>query len=441
MTDEQILALAGDHGVKFVRLQFLDILGVAKNVAIPIRQLGRALANGIMFDGSSIEGFARIEESDMNLRPVLDSFAILPRSPACDEVEAQLICDVYTPDGAPFVGDPRYILRQAVDRAAEKGLTVKIGLECEFFLFKKRSGKKVSTATSDQGGYFDLSPGDEGEIARREIVMHLEEMGFEVESSHHETVPGQHEIDFGLAEALVVADRFATLRTVARAVADAHGLQATFIPKPLIGVDGSGLHTHLALFRSGENVFFDPDGHARLSETALYFIGGLLSHARALTALTNPLVNSYKRLVPGFEAPFHVSWSAQNRNALVRVPSGRGAETRIEMRAPDPACNPYLALAVMIQAGLDGVERRLAPPKPVTGHIYRKSQTELAAEGVGRLPNSLREALDEMAKSELVRKAIGQHIFQHFLAAKSIEWDIYRTQVHRWELEQYMGVF
>jgi len=440
MSNGDVLRLAKERGVKFVRLQFLDILGVAKNVAIPIGQLGRALHNEIAFDGSSIEGFTRIEESDMHLRPVPESFAVFPWSPP-ERAEARLICDVYTPEGEPFPGDPRFVLRRVVARAAEMGFVANVGPECEFFLFKQGSDAAPSTVTHDQGGYFDLSPVDQGEDARREIVLALEEMGFEIEASHHETAPGQHEIDFRYAEALTSADRVATLRAVTRVIAASHGLQATFMPKPLIGVNGSGLHTHVSLLREGRNAFFDPHGPFQLSETALHFIGGLLTHARAIAALCNPLVNSYKRLVPGFEAPVYISWSAQNRSALVRVPSGRGESTRIEFRSPDPSCNPYLAFAVMIRAGLDGIERRLAPPESAAGNIYRKSQAERAAEGLGSLPGSLREALDEMARSELVRATVGDHIFQHFLAAKTIEWDIYRAQVHRWELEQYLGVF
>ena len=440
LTKQEILAKAKQLNISFIRLQFTDILGIVKNVAIPLSQLEKALNNEIMFDGSSIEGFMRIEESDMNLRPDPNTFTVFPWRNKENSV-ARLICDVYTPDGRPFAGDPRYILKRTINDAASDGFTINLGPECEFFLFRRDENEMPSTITHDQGGYFDLSPLDRGENARRDIVLNLTEMGFEVEASHHEVAPGQHEVDFKYADALTTADRVSTFKFVTRSIAQIHGLHATFMPKPLFGINGSGMHAHLSLFKDGDNVFFDPNGPYQLSQTALYFIGGLLKHAKGITAITNPLVNSYKRLVPGYEAPVYVSWSATNRSALVRVPASREMATRVELRNPDPSCNPYLAFAVMIQAGLDGIRNKINPPESIKKNIFLMTPAERIAEGITSLPSNLWEALDEMSQDPLISQTLGDHLYRQFIDAKSIEWDVYRTQVHKWELDQYLGIF
>ncbi|MBE3577137.1 MAG: glutamine synthetase [Limnochordales bacterium] len=437
---QDVMRLVAEQDVRFIRLQFTDILGIVKNVAIPASQLERAFNNEVMFDGSSIEGFTRVEESDMNLRPDPTTFALLPWRPR-ESAVARLICDVYNPDGSPFAGDPRHVLRRALDEAAAMGFSVQIGAECEFFLFHRSPEGKPLPVTHDKAGYFDLEPVDLGEDARRDIVITLAEMGLQVEASHHEVAPGQHEIDLGPCDALAAADQLVTLKFVTRTIAARHNLHATFMPKPLFGVNGSGMHVHIALFREGRNAFYDPQREHQLSETALRFLAGLLYHARAFTAITNPLVNSYKRLVPGYEAPVYVSWSVQNRSTLVRVPAARGEHTRLELRSPDPACNAYLALAVLIRAGLDGIRRRLEPPPAVNRNIYTLNQAERAALGIKRLPRSLDEALEAMENDPLMKEALGEHVYSHFLAAKRIEWDIYSSQVSNWELDQYLGVF
>lgn len=439
-TSKDVLRLVAERNVRFIRLQFTDILGVVKNVAIPVSELERALANEIMFDGSSIEGFTRIEESDMNLRPDPSTFALFPWRPRENAV-ARLICDVYHPDGSPFTGDPRHVLRRAVNEAATLGFSVQIGPECEFFLFHRSPEGKPTTVTHDEAGYFDLGPVDLGEDARRDIVIALAEMGIQVEASHHEVAPGQHEIDLKYSDALTAADQVVTLKFVARTIARQHDLHATFMPKPLFGVNGSGMHVHLSLLRGGQNAFFDPQGPHGLSEAALYFIGGLLAHAPAYTAVTNPLVNSYKRLVPGYEAPVHVSWSVQNRSTLVRVPVQRGAGTRLELRSPDPSCNPYLAFAVIIRAGLDGIRRRIEPPPPVDRNLYEMTAAERASLGIRRLPSNLAEALAALENDPLIAETLGEHVYTHFLDAKRIEWEIYNSQVSNWELDQYLGTF
>lgn len=440
-TRDEILRIAQQRNVKFVRLQFTDILGVVKNVAIPISRLEEALDDQIMFDGSSIEGFARVEESDMNLRPDYDTFTIFPWRSSHRGSVARLICDVYGPTGEPSLADPRSILKRVLARAGEMGFQVNVGPECEFFLFRRGPDGRPTTETQDEASYFDLGPVDQGEDARRDIVLALEEMGLRVEASHHEVARGQHEIDIQYGDALATADHVTTLKVVTRAVAAEHGLHATFMPKPIFGVNGSGMHTHFSLFRDGENIFYDPDGPYQLSKTALHFIAGLLEHAPGFTAVTNPLVNSYKRLVPGYEAPVYISWSAQNRTALVRVPISRKQGTRVELRSPDPSCNVYLALAVMIRAGLDGIERELEPPPSLNRNIYQLSTPERREYGIRSLPGSLAEALEALEADPLMRETLGEHIFTRFLEAKRIEWDIYRSQVHQWEVDQYLGVF
>lgn len=441
LTKENVLELASKLNVRSIRLQFTDILGVIKNVAIPVEQLERALNGEIMFDGSSVEGFVRIEESDMLLIPDPSTFAIFPWKSREDGATARLICDVHNPDGTPFEGCPRTILKRVLAEAQEMGYTFMAGPEPEFFLFMRDADGKATTQTHDQAGYFDLLPVDLGEEARRDMVETLEAMGFQVEASHHEVAPGQHEIDFRYADGLKTADNIATFRVVVRTIALKHGLHATFMPKPVFGINGSGMHVHQSLMRNGENAFYDPNSEHGLSDTALYYIGGLMAHAPGFTAITNPLVNSYKRLVPGYEAPVYVAWSFRNRSPLIRVPAARGQKTRIELRSPDPSCNPYLALAVMLKAGLDGIKKKISPPEPVNRNIYTMTETERKAFGIRSLPGSLKEAVDELEKDEVIREALGEHIFHRFIEAKRLEWDVYRTQIHRWEIDQYLTVF
>lgn len=439
-TKEDVLKLFKEENVKFVRLQFTDILGILKNMAIPVEQAEKALEGELMFDGSSIEGFVRIEESDMYLRPDPNTVAIFPWRPREGAV-ARLICDVYNPDGTPFAGDPRYALRRVVAEAAQMGFTAYFGPECEFFLFHVDEKGRPTTVTHDQAGYFDLSPVDLGENARREIVLVLEQMGFEIEASHHEVAPGQHEIDFKYSDALDTADKIVTFRMVVRTVAQRHGLHATFMPKPICGINGSGMHTHQSLARGGENAFYDPHGPNQLSDIAYYYIGGLMTHARALSAICSPTVNSYKRLVPGYEAPVYIAWSNRNRSPLIRVPAKRGPSTRVEFRSPDPSCNPYLAIAAMLKAGLDGIKKKIQPPPAVDRNIYELTPREREELGIGVLPSSLREALDELARDEVIKEALGPHIYAKFMEAKEKEWDSYRVQVHQWELDHYLTKF
>ena len=440
LTEADVRQLVKDLDVKFIRLQFTDILGVIKNVAITVEQLDKALAGEIMFDGSSIEGFVRIEESDMLLRPDPNTFAIFPWKPR-EGATARLICDIHNPDGTPFDGCPRMALKRALAKAERMGYGFNVGPEPEFYLFERDAEGRATTKTNDQAGYFDLSPVDTGEHARRDIVLALEEMGFEIEASHHEVGPGQHEIDFKYTDALTTADNIATFRLVVRTVAMNLGLHATFMPKPIGGIAGSGMHLHQSLFRGEDNAFFDAKAEDQLSLETHQFIAGLLEHARAYAAITNPLVNSYKRLVPGFEAPVYIAWSERNRSPLIRIPARRGIGTRIELRNPDPSCNPYLALAVTLMAGLDGIEREMSPPPPVNANIYRMSRQERISRGIDSLPESLDEAIAALKGSALMREALGEHIFNHFVQAKEIEWDIYRKQVHQWEIEQYLTVF
>ncbi len=439
MTREDVLKKAQELGVKFVRLQFVDILGTIKNVAITIEQLPAALDGQIMFDGSSIEGFTRIQESDMYLRPDYDTFAIFPWRPQEGAV-ARLMCDIYTPEGLPFAGCPRNTLKKVIAEAAEMGLTMYAGPEPEFFLFERDAQGYPTTITHDKGSYFDLSPIDLGENARRDIVLALEAMGFEVEASHHEVAPGQHEIDFKYTPVLKTADNIATFKFVTKSVAMQHNLHATFMPKPIFGENGSGMHVHQSLFRNGDNAFYQPDDQLQLSEIAYYYIGGLLQHAPALTAITNPTINSYKRLVPGYEAPVYISWSTQNRSALVRIPSAREKATRLELRNPDPAANPYLAMAVMLKAGLDGIKNRIEPGEQTTDNIYSMDEDERRARGIESLPGNIMEAVNNLHEDQVIRETLGEHIFGHFVEAKMIEWDVYRTQVHQWEVEQYLTI-
>ncbi|WP_027339888.1 type I glutamate--ammonia ligase [Halonatronum saccharophilum] len=436
-----ILKKASELEVKFIRLQFTDILGIVKNVAITVDRLEDALDGQIMFDGSSIDGFTRIQESDMYLKPDYDTFTVFPWRPNTGGRVARLICDVYMPDGKPFIGGPRNVLKKVLEEAEEMGYTMYVGPEPEFFLFEKDEKGHPTTVTNDQGGYFDLGPVDTGQDTRRDIVLALEQMGFEMEASHHEVAPGQHEIDFKYADALRSADNIATFKFVTKAVANQHGLHATFMPKPIFGEAGSGMHMNQSLFKDGENVFYDKDDRLGLSQIAYYYIGGLLKHAKAMTAITNPTVNSYKRLVPGYEAPVYISWSASNRSALVRIPASRGVGTRVELRHPDPAANPYLATAVMLKAGLDGIKNKIEPPKEVVDNIFDMSSAEMDDQGIESLPGDINQAVQDLLADEVIMSALGDHVLERFVEAKTIEWDVYRTQVHQWELDQYLKVF
>ncbi len=440
MTKEQVLEKARQLNVKFVRLQFTDILGVVKNVSIPAKLLPEALEGRMMFDGSSIEGFVRIEESDMYLDPDPDTFVILPWTESTG-LTARILCDIKNPDGSPFAGCPRSALKRVLREAKEMGYDIMVGPEPEFFLFQLSSEGTPTIKTTDEGGYFDLSPSDVGEDARRDIVLSLEEMGFEIEATHHEVSPGQHEIDFRYANALATADAIVTFRVVARTVARRHGFHATFMPKPIAGVNGSGLHLHQSLFDENGNAFFDSKQPNGLSRVAMRYISGLMVHARAFTAVTNPLVNSYKRLVPGYEAPVYIAWSMGNRSPMIRVPKSHGPDTRIELRSPDPSCNPYLALAVTIKAGLDGLKRRYDLPAPITRNIYRMHEAERRELGIDSLPESLQEALQYLENDPVIWDALGDHIAQRFLEAKRLEWDIFRHEVHPWEIDQYLTVY
>ncbi len=434
---EDIIRLVREGDVEFIRMQFTDIFGQLKNVAITASQIEKAVNNQIMIDGSSIEGFVRIHESDQYLYPDLDSFTVLPWRPQHGKV-ARLICDVYNPDGTPFVGDPRGVLKRVLKKAADMGYSFNVGPECEFFLFQTDEAGNPTTTTSDEAGYFDLGPLDHGESTRREICLALEQMGFEIEASHHEVAQGQHEIDFKYAEALTAADNIMTFKLAVKTLAQKNGLHATFMPKPVFGINGSGMHTNMSLFKDGKNVFFDPDDSRKLSKEAYSFIAGLLKHVCGMAAITNPLVNSYKRLVPGYEAPCYLAWSASNRSALIRIPAARGQATRVELRCPDPTCNPYLALAVCLAAGLDGIEKGLTPPDEITENIFAMDEATRDAKGIKSLPGSLKDAVDALKADELICEALGDHVVSHYTEGKYAEWDAYRTHVSNWEISKYL---
>ena len=437
---EDILAMVEENGVKFIRLQFTDILGTLKNVAITDRQLEKALNNQCMFDGSSINGFVRVEESDMYLRPDLDTFVIFPWRPQQGKV-ARLICDVYMPDGTPFEGDPRYILKKAINKAEAMGYTMNVGPECEFFLFEVDNDGNPTLKTNDKGSYFDLGPIDLGENARRDMTLALEDMGFEIETSHHEVAAGQNEIDFKYADALVTADNVTTFKYVVKSIAQRHGLYATFMPKPLHGVNGSGMHVNISLIKDGKNAFYNEEDQLGLSSVAYNFIAGVLKHIKEICPITNPLVNSYKRLVPDYEAPVYIAWSAKNRSPLIRVPSAREEGTRIELRSPDPSSNPYLVLACLLLAGLEGIKYNLEPPKCIDKNIFDLNREERKRENIESLPESLHEAVAYMQKSDLVKEALGKNTFEYYIRAKEVEWDNYRTQVHQWEINSYLSKY
>ena len=445
MTKDNVLSRIEEENIDFLRLQFTDILGTVKNVSIPAHQAEKAFGEGIYFDGSSIEGFVRIQESDMRLNPDPDTFAILPwRSRREDStVSARLICDVIdTSTGEPFTGDPRTVLKRAIAKAEDMGFEMNAGPEPEFFVFEKDENGRATTETHDAGGYFDLGPKDLAQEIRAEIIYMLEAMGFEVEASHHEVAPGQHEIDFKYGDALTTADNIATFRSVVRAVSELHDVHATFMPKPISGINGSGMHTHISLFRDGENAFHEESDEFGLSETAYSFLAGILEHAPAITAICNPTVNSYKRLVPGYEAPIYVAWSDVNRSALVRKPAARGpAASRIELRSPDPSCNPYLALAVMLQAGLDGIERGLDAPDPVRENIYDFTEADREERGIETLPSTLGQAVAALKEDDVILDALGDHISEKYIQAKTQEYTEFLASVSGWELDRYLETF
>lgn len=436
-TRADIFRMIEDEDVEFIRLQFTDMFGVFKNVAVTSSQLEKALDNQCMFDGSSIDGFVRIEESDMYLYPDMDTFQIFPWRPQQGKV-ARLICDVYRPSKEPFEGDPRYILKKVLSQAEEMGYTFYVGPECEFFLFHVDDHGMPTTLTHEKAGYFDMGPVDLGENARRDMVLTLEEMGFEIEASHHEVAPAQHEIDFRYGPALQIADDIMTFKLAVKTIAKRHGLHATFMPKPRYGVNGSGMHINMSLSRDGKNVFSDETDPRGLSREAYWFIGGIMQHVRGMTAVMNPLVNSYKRLVDGYEAPVYIAWSATNRSPLIRIPATRGEGTRVELRSPDPSANPYLALAVCLAAGLYGIKNQIEPPASVDQNIFEMSGADKGAAGIQPLPSDLKEALQELEKDDLVMQVLGERPAKTYIQAKRAESQQYAAQVTAWELEQYL---
>ncbi len=439
-TKESILKDANAQNVKYIRLCFTDIHGTIKNVEIPLNGLEDALNNNVMFDGSSIDGFARIEEADMYLYPDVNTWLILTWENSMYGNVARLICDVYKPDGTPFEGDPRMVLKRNLKKMRQLGFeNFKIGVEPEFFLFKRNGEQMVTTDFNDHGGYFDLAPVDGAEECRRDIVLELQKLNFSMEASHHEVAPSQHEINFEFNDALEACDQLQTFKLVVRNVASRHNLHATFMPKPIQKVNGSGMHTNCSLSNAeGENVFYDPDKPYQLSDLCQYFIAGLIHHARSFTAITNPIVNSYKRLVPGYEAPIYVAWSDANRTAMIRIPSVRKKATRAEIRSTDPSANPYLAMSAVLAAGLDGIENKHDHIKPVTQNLYKLKRDQREALGIANLPENLKDALKAFKQSALMKEALGDHIFNKFLKAKHDEWSEYRKTVSEWELSKYL---
>ncbi|MDD6201565.1 MAG: glutamine synthetase family protein [Lachnospiraceae bacterium] len=430
-TREDIIRLAEEEDVEFIRLQFTDLFGNLKNIAITSSQLEKALQNRCMFDGSGIEGFVRVEESQMYLYPDYNTFEIFPWRPQQGKV-ARLFCDVYKPDGTPFEGDPRYVLKRAIKEASDMGYTFEVGPECEFFLFNTDENTLPTTMTHEHAGYFDCGPMDFGENARRDIVLTLEDMDFVIESSHHEIAPAQHEVDFKYDEALVTADNIMTFKLAVKTIAKRHGLHATFMPKPKFGVNGSGMHINMSLSKDGKNVFSDPSDELGLSKEAYYFMGGIMKHIKAITAITNPLINSYKRLVPGFEAPVNVGWSSMSKSPLFRIPVQQGENARIELRSPDPSANPYLALAVCLMAGLKGIREKQEPPKSMES---RKRVT------VEMLPQTLKEAIAELEKDSFIKGVLGEELSKRYIEIKKDEWQHYTSQITPWEIDQYLDKY
>lgn len=438
--NREVLERAKKDDVKFVNLQFTDFLGTIKSVTIPIDKLSESLEKGTWFDGSSIEGFARIHESDMFLKPDQTTYAVIPWRPK-ERAVARFICDVYTPDGKPFEGDPRFILKKATEEARKLGFVYNVGPELEFFLFRSNHADQALPVPHDVGGYFDFAPRDLASDVRRQIIFALDAMGIEVEMSHHEVAPGQHEIDFKYGEAVKTADNSITFKHAVKSIAHAHELHATFMPKPVFGENGNGMHVHQSLFNlEGKNVFYDPDDKYKLSDIAKHFIAGQLAHVKAMCPIIAPNVNSYKRLVPGYEAPVYMCWAQINRSSLIRIPrysSGREQSTRCELRCPDPSCNPYLAFAVMLKAGLDGIKRKLKPPEPVEEDVYEFDDKKLEEMGIDKLPYSLWEAIKELQKNQVIKEILGPHFCKRYIEIKTAEWDDYRVQVTKWELERY----
>ncbi|MGX7092199.1 type I glutamate--ammonia ligase [Hutsoniella sourekii] len=438
-TAEQIRQDVEAKNVHFIRLMFTDVNGQLKNVEIPISQLDKALDNKMMFDGSSIEGFVRIEESDMYLYPDLDTYLVLPWG-RHDQKVALLICDIYLPNGKPFPGDPRGNLKRNMEAMHKAGFKdFMLGPEAEFFLFKLDENGDPTSEVNDHGGYFDLAPVDTGENCRRDIVLTLEELGFEIEASHHEGAIGQHEIDFKYSSVLHACDQIQIFKLIVRSVARQHNLHATFMPKPVFGIAGSGMHCNLSFFNDqGQNVFYDPNDSIELSQEARYFIAGILEHAKALTAIANPIVNSYKRLVPEYEAPVYIAWSSQNRSPLVRIPSSRGQSTRVELRSVDPSANPYLIMASLINVGLNAIDQKLDLVDPVDENIYAMDELAIAQAGIEKLPQTLAEALFHLEKDDIVKESLGEHIFENFLESKQMEYHDYEMQVTAWEIDHYL---
>lgn len=437
---DDIRSMVKDEDVKFLRLMFTDLFGTIKNVEVPITQLDKLLDNKLMFDGSSIEGFVRIEESDMYLYPDLSTWMIFPWSTDRGKI-ARVICQVYRPNGEPYAADPRNNLIRVLGDMKKAGFTsFNIGPEPEFFLFKMNENGEPTLHLNDKGSYFDMAPMDLGENCRREIVLTLEEMGFDVEAAHHEVAPGQHEIDFKYADALAAADNIQTFKLVVKTVARKYGLYATFMPKPLSGINGSGMHLNMSLFDDKGNTFYDKNGELEISQEAYYFLGGLLKHARSFTAVCNPIVNSYKRLVPGYEAPVYVAWSGSNRSPLIRIPSARGNSTRLELRSVDPTANPYLAIACVLEAGLDGLRNKIEPEHSIDRNIYRMDAEERQKSHITNLPDTLHNALKDLSADETMKKALGEHLYNSFIEAKNLEYDSYRTQVSGWERDQYLEI-
>lgn len=437
-TKDDIFRMVEEEDVEFIRLQFTDIFGTLKNIAITSSQLEKALDNKCMFDGSSVEGFVRIEESDMYLYPDYDTFEIFPWRPQQGKV-ARLICDVHTPDGKPFEGDPRWILKKTIKEANEMGYRFDVGPECEFFLFHTDDNGLPTTLSHEKAGYFDLGPNDLGENIRRDMVLTLEDMGFEIEASHHEVAPAQHEIDFKYDEALKTADNIQTFKMTVKTIAKRHGLYATFMPKPKFGISGSGMHINMSLAtEEGKNIFADENGKIGLSDDAYHFIAGIMKHARGMSAITNPLVNSYKRLVPGYEAPVYIAWSAKNRSPLIRIPASRGNGTRVELRNPDPTANPYLVLALCLAAGLDGIKNKIEVPKSVNCNIYEMTPGERRAAGIENMPADLKEAVDCLVADEFLCSVLGEYITTKYVEAKMKEWENYTTRVSQWEIDEYL---
>ena len=439
LSADDIKQIIKERNVRFIKLQFVDINGQVKNISIPASHIDKILANEIMLDGSSIKGFRSIETSDMFFYPDKNTFEILPWRDMEGYESARIICDIYNADGTPFEGCPRCNLKRLMNEAKKLGFTMNMGPEAEFFLFSKDENGDITTSTMDNAGYYDVGPEDLGEDVRSDIVNTLQEMNFDIEASHHEVADGQHEVDFKYADILTTADNVATFKVVVKAIAALHDLHATFMPKPIYGINGSGMHCNISLFKDGKNAFYDENAEYQLSDTAKYAIGGLLKHVKSITAILNPTVNSYKRLVPGYEAPVYLAWSLANRSALLRVPAKRGVATRVELRSPDPACNPYLAFATILEACLDGIRNKIEPPAPVESNIYKLTNKERKRQKIDSLPGTLIEAVDLMNKSLVANAALGQHIMNEFILAKEKEWDDYRTCVTQWEINKYLA--